>query len=486
MASPGRRRSAGHPVEIHRSPVRIDPNLERVVARPFIPSPARIERLAEYVSALSDDLVLATETEVLASFGKRHASLESVLDEHATMAAAVVPSIGALGERRRRLLGAYLTQEYSMEAAAITNPSIVPAPTPASSPDQLRFVLSMRAIGEGHISSIRFREGLFDSSGRVELEPEQPYSWLGRRDEAKLDHSWFAMELNEAAADSSAVKALTRILPDRVGTTEVEDGLAALAAAETPGMDDTAQVARWLAASNYHLTFDDVPLDGRVVMPAGSADVRGVEDARFIRFTGDGPPVYHATYTGYDGHHILPQLLTTPDFRTFDFQTTAGKFAHNKGMALFPRLVQGSYAALTRHDQTSLHLSWSDDIRRWSNAERVARPERWWEMTQIGNCGSPIETDEGWLVMLHGVGPMRRYVLSAMLLDLDDPSEVIGRLVVPLLDPEESERDGYVPNVVYSCGALTFAGKLLIPYGMADRSIGFAVADLDDLFAALV
>jgi predicted GH43/DUF377 family glycosyl hydrolase len=250
--------------------------------------------------------------------------------------------------------------------------------------------------------------------------------------------------------------------------------------------DTTFHLFHGLATSNYELVFDGEELSERVLFPAGPADSRGMEDARFVRFTEEGRTHYYATYTAFDGFRILPQMISTDDFNRFRVSTLHGACAQNKGMALFPRKVDGKYLALGRHDQTNLHLLWSDDIAEWSNAQRLAAPKELWESIQIGNCGSPIETEHGWLVITHGVGPMRTYCLGALLLDLDEPDRVIGRLTQPLIEPNWEDRDGYVPNVVYSCGSMLAGDDLLLPYGIADREVGIALVEVAELVDAMV
>ena len=278
-------------------------------------------------------------------------------------------------------------------------------------------------------------------------------------------------------------------LPDPFTAVELEQSLAELERDGPPHAIsfETAKIMRVLAASNYVTTFpDDSALSERVIFPAGPHETRGMEDARFVRFTDDdGRATYYATYTAFDGYEILPQLIETEDFRCFRIATLNGPAAQNKGMALFPRRIGGRYVMLSRQDRENLHLATSDDIEHWSEVSELHRPSRPWELVQIGNCGSPIETEAGWLVLTHGVGPMRRYVLGALLLDLEDPRRVIGRLREPLLEPDADERDGYVPNVVYSCGGMANGDDLVLPYGLSDGAVGIAVISIPALLAAL-
>jgi predicted GH43/DUF377 family glycosyl hydrolase len=278
-------------------------------------------------------------------------------------------------------------------------------------------------------------------------------------------------------------------LADRFTLTELGSSLAALEANGPPPAIwfETAKIIHVLATSNYVTTFPtDSTLSERVIFPAGPNETRGMEDARFVRFTeSDGSVKYYATYTAYDGFQILPQLIETEDFVTFTIATLNGQAAQNKGMALFPRRVDGMYLMLSRKDRENLHLARSHEVRFWNEAVELCKPSKTWELLHIGNCGSPLETEAGWLVLMHGVGPMRRYVLGALLLDLDDPRRVIGQLPEPLLAPDDSEREGYVPNVVYTCGGMINGDKLLLPYGFSDSGIGLAVVSLPELLDAL-
>jgi predicted GH43/DUF377 family glycosyl hydrolase len=278
-------------------------------------------------------------------------------------------------------------------------------------------------------------------------------------------------------------------LEDRFTMAELERAIAAL---DEDGIDrsisgETARVLHWLASSNYRTSFPaSIEMSERVLFPSGPTESHGMEDARFVRFVDDdGSVTYFATYTAYDGHQILPQLLETTDFTEFRVTTLSGRVAHNKGMAIFPRRIDGNFVALGRQDNVNNFVMTSDDVRVWSDKTMIQEPERPWELMQLGNCGSPLETEAGWLVITHGVGPFRRYTLGALLLDIDDPSRVIGHLEEPLLSPSDDERDGYVPNVVYSCGALLHAGHLVLPYGYADVGAKVATIPLDELLSAL-
>lgn len=476
MVRPARRSDwAGTPVGATRLRQRIEPRVERVVAIPFTHGGQRLERIASFIDELADAEAEALLEGVLADFGTRHQGLVARLGAHADASGLMALRFGTT---KRLLLGAYSTQEYAVEAAAITNPSMVVVDR---RDDEVDFILSMRAIGEGHISSVRFRRGTFSNSRGLQLVPENPFSTIGTRSSIPMTTDKLLAHLHDGGVPHDQITELSHLLGLTVTSADLET--TASRCGEDSALAGAIELAKTFTGSNYRIEFEESDLSSRVIMPAGRSDLRGIEDARFVRV--ESPhSLYMATYTGYDGFGIVPQLLTTSDFVTFELTTMTGKFARNKGMALFPRPVTGSYVALTRHDQNALHVAWSTEIDRWTTAEQIAVPSHAWDMVQIGNCGSPIETPEGWLVLLHGVGPMRRYVLSAMLLDLDDPSVVLGTLPRPLLEPVE--REGYVPNVVYSCGGIAIDDTLLIPFGIADRSIGFATVSIAAIYSALV
>lgn len=485
-------------VPVLRSDVWLEPDPRRVLLRAFLPGGrnpddgrTRVEHILDRVLGLSPDDAARALADVRDRFGERHPDLDQVLRDSAERLSAMLPDRAGLSDDRRELVGAYFLHEYAVEAAALTNPSLVAAPDQSQVPDGwLRVVLSLRAIGEGHLSSIEFLTGLVAPDGHVELEPpEAPVA--GSRRPAVFDRAVFAARLREIGSLNSgglATQVLGR-LADRFTLTELEAALAELgpASASPAASQHAVHTMHWLAASNYELTFPATSqISQRVIFPAGPAESNGMEDARFVRFEEpDGEVVHYATYTAFDGFDVLPQLIETPDFVSFRIATLSGPSARNKGMAIFPRRIGGRYAALGRADNENNYLMLSDNLRLWREAQRIQVPTRPWELVQIGNCGPPIETSDGWLVITHGVGPMRTYALGAILLDLDDPSRVLGHLDEPLLVPDDRERDGYVPNVVYSCGSLVHAGRLVIAYGASDRTTAFASVDLDTLLGAL-
>ncbi len=481
---------------------RLQPDPSRVLAKPFLPREefyaaggSRLQIVLERIMAMSDAQTEVALRAVADDFGGRHRSLERVLERSFSVVAECLAHLAArleaLPPTRRRLVGAYFTHEYALEGAALTNPSMVLAPDQSGlAPGAARVVMSLRAIGEGHVSSIAFRTGVIGADLSVAMDEPSPFVSTGEREAHGHDKAFFSAKLGDLGALNDIEARILEDLSDRFTIDELE---AAIGRLDATGLErsisgETTRLLHWLASSNYRLSFEDttLPLSEQVLFPSGPTESHGMEDARFVRFVDDdGEVTYYATYTAYDGHQILPQLLETPDFRCFRITTLRGEAAHNKGLALFPRRIGGKFVALGRHDNVNNFVMMSDDVRVWRDTAVVQQPEQPWELMQLGNCGSPIETDAGWLVVTHGVGPFRTYSLGALLLDLDDPTRVVGHLDEPLLLPVASERDGYVPNVVYSCGSVVHAGHLVIPYGRADVGAGVATVALDALLDRL-
>jgi len=483
-------------VAVTRTDLMLDPDPTRVVAKPFVPgastfggSSARVDVIAERVLSLSDGDISELLDQTRSRFAGRHRDLEAVWEHGFRQAEQNSERMTGVTGDRRLLLGAYFVQEYAYEAAALCNPSMVATAGEPLPDGGLPFVMSLRAIGEGHISSIEFRSGIVREGGRIEMDTPTPYSVPGRRNSPVYDRPLFLTKLDELGADPLIARKVLERLPESFELSDLERGIAAFELAEisSAAAFETMHLIHWLASSNYELVFDDVPISERVISPAGPADSRGMEDARFVRFVDDdGSVTYYATYTAWDGHTVLPQLIETSDFRRFRIATLNGPSARDKGMALFPRKVDGLYLALSRHDHESIFVLRSDNVRFWHNAEVVHAPTERWEAVQLGNCGSPIETPDGWLVITHGVGPMRQYALGALLLDLEDPGKVIARLQQPLAEPQPDERDGYVPNVLYSCGGLVHDNHLVLPYAYSDRAVRLATVPIDELLAEMV
>ena len=472
---------------VTRTDVVLTADPSRVLARLFVPGQelshdirSRASGVLSRILALPEDEVGVTLGRVRDRYTKRHRDLPGVFRANYERIAHRVPEDAALSDDRRSLIGAWFTHEYSVEAAALFNPSAVVHPDQSGlAPGRIRFVLSLRAVGEGHLSSVEFRTGVMGPAGELRIDEPGPHLERGRRLPTWYDRAWFAAALAGQDIDRESAAFVVARLAPRFHDDELEAALADLAAQRLtrPTADRTVDLARRLAAGSYEVEFaPETTLPERVLWPESPAESHGMEDARFVRVEDDG--VYRATYTAFDGASIAPQLIETTDFRRFRIFQLAGPAAQNKGMALFPRRVGGRYMALSRWDRENNALATSDDGVWWGDAHTLQTPRRPWELLQLGNCGSPVETEAGWIVLTHGVGPMREYAIGALLLDRDEPSRVLGALREPLLEAADDEREGYVPNVVYSCGALRHGDQLLLPYGASDASVRFAVVDL--------
>jgi predicted GH43/DUF377 family glycosyl hydrolase len=471
----------------------LTPDLARVLLRPFHPTTEDIaRRIVQRAMKLSDDEVERLLDRVLGEFEDRHDQVKQLLRNRFRQVRQYLAEPGELSPDRQALIGSYFTHEYSPEAAALFNPSIVAHPDQSDLPKgALRFILSLRAVGEGHISSITFRTGMVSAQHRITITPPVPFVTEPERvPNAAYDKNLFAGKLQEAGVQNDFCRRVLDQLPeafvldDLYGVLELERQQLHPEDATT---DRAVRGILLLAESNYEVHFSPASrVSQRVLFPSTASQRNGIEDARFVRFQAeDGSITYYATYTAYDGKIILPQILETPDFVHFKFNTLNGPAAQNKGMAMFPRKINGQYAMISRQDDENILIMFSDNIHFWQTPQLLLAPEQPWEFLKIGNCGSPIETEAGWLVLSHGVGPMRKYCIGAFLLDLNDPTQVIGRLPEPLLSPTEAEREGYVPNVVYTCGALVHGSELIIPYAMSDYATSFATVPLEEVLGAM-
>lgn len=471
----------------------LTPDRSRVLIRRFRPTTDDIaRRIISQVMALPDDSVARLLVQVLGEFENRHEEVEKIFHKRFAEVAIYLEPGTSPSSERQMLIGAYFTHEYSPESAALFNPSIVPHPDQSALPKgAMRFILSLRAVGEGHISSITFRTGTVSAQHRITLTPPVPFAAEPERvPNAAYDKGLFAHKLQEAGVQNDFCRRVLDQLHEDFTLKELHQVLLASGLTEDTSDATATRAARGillLAESNYEVNFaPDSRVSQRVIFPSAPSQSNGIEDARFVRFQNDdGTFTYYATYTAYDGKITLPQLLQTPDFVHFKFNTLNGPAVQNKGMALFPRKINGQYAMLSRQDDENILLMLSDNIHFWQTPKVLLTPKQPWEFVKIGNCGSPIETEAGWLVLSHGVGAMRKYCLGAFLLDLNDPTQVIGRLREPLLSPNETEREGYVPNVVYTCGALLQGRELIIPYAMSDSATSFATVSLDELLAVM-
>jgi predicted GH43/DUF377 family glycosyl hydrolase len=391
------------------------------------------------------------------------------------------------------LIGSYFTQEYALESAALFNPSMVwHSDQSGLEPGSRRFLVSLRATGEGHISSITFRGGTVDAECRIRMdEPTRFVTAPELVPNTLYDKKLFLRKLAELGVDGPNSGQILGSLGDQFTLEELQLAIGRALQQSRPRhheLEPIAQGMLTLAKANYEIRYSpEQHVSERIIFPSSPTEANGIEDARFVQFVeDDGSIRYYATYTAFDGKVILPQILETDDFLRFQISTLNGPEVRNKGFALFPRKVRGLYAMLSRQDNENIYLMYSDMLHFWYTKELIAKPTYAWEYVQLGNCGSPIETEAGWLVFTHGVGPMRKYALGAFLLDLDDPSRVIGRLDVPLLQPDANEREGYVPNVVYSCGGVVHNRELIVPYAMSDYASTFATVSLDEVLEAMV
>jgi predicted GH43/DUF377 family glycosyl hydrolase len=476
----------------HRLEPQLLPDPERVVAKLFLPGEELLPRssragaVVARVLALPEEVVERLAARLLTEFTPRHRRYADLLRDNASMVSSHLDGTPALSPARELVMGASFTAEYAVEGAALCNPSAVLHPDQNDlRPGQVRLALSLRGIGEGHLSSLGFATALVGPGASWVFEPRRLPAVAGT---STLAH-WHKEHLRAVLVDEGRVDELAHSvlsnLPDLFTGLDLQRSLsdAHPDLLGRLGVQATVDLLRRLVASAYEVSFpDDLDLSQQVLLPSAVEESNGMEDARFVRFVdADGIAEYRATYTAYDGRNIAPRLLTSPDLRSFAAHRLAGPSARNKGMALFPRLVGGRHLSLCRSDGESTSLASSADGFVWGDPELLQAPKAPWEMLQIGNCGPPLETAEGWLVLTHGVGPMRTYAIGAILLDLDDPRRVVRRLERPLLEPSPDERDGYVPNVVYSCGGLIHDGRLWLPYGIGDARIGIAWTSLGDL-----
>jgi predicted GH43/DUF377 family glycosyl hydrolase len=424
---------------LHRQALHLRPDPARVIVRPFKPATeprdlnptdkARANHIVARVLALESKAAASLLADVLENFQGRHHNLLETFELRADEMEAALAAHGAFSETQRRLIGAYFLNEYSFEASALFNPSIVPHPDQRGTPEGgLRFVLSLRAVGEGHVSSLTFRAGTIAADGSLTVDPT-----------------------TRLASSPKVNYRIAGPLGDEVEVVFQE------------GLD----------------------ISERVIFPVTEYQSQGIEDARFVEFSDGGRKTYYATYTAYTGRAIRSELLETNDFLSFRMSPLQGTAALNKGMALFPRRINGKYAMIARQDNENLYLIYSNDLYRWDGGQAILKPQFPWEFVQIGNCGSPIELDEGWLLLTHGVGPVRKYSIGAALLDKNDPSRVLARSVEPLLHPEPSEREGYVPNVVYTCGAMRHNDQIILPYAVSDTYSNFATIEIAALMKAM-
>lgn len=481
-------------MNLKRSATVLKPDQSRVLLRPFNPgNPERVARIIARIMSLPEDKVGPLLDKVCSEFSQRHQEIRTLFLERFEQLRELMIMDEEISEQRRLLIGSYFLAEYSSESAALFNPSIVPHPDQSELPaGAIRFILSLRATGEGHISSITFRTGVIHADHRIEVFTPAGFLSEPRQIPNPLyEKALFERKLSELGLSGGFTRRVMSRLGESFALEELRAGLQAeqfrLPDGMTPVDQSVSQGIWMLARSNYEVHFQpDQLLSQRILFPITPSQRNGIEDARFVCFQNDdGTHIYYATFTAFDGRIVVPELVETSDFLLFRFLTLNGPAAENKGMAIFPRRINGLYAMLSRQDNENIYLMYSDNVHFWNERQVLLKPAFPWELVQLGNCGSPIETDAGWLVLSHGVGALRRYCIGAFLLDRDDPSKVLGRLREPLLEPNQNEREGYVPNVVYTCGALIHDGELIIPYGLADHATGFATVSLAEVLDAM-
>jgi predicted GH43/DUF377 family glycosyl hydrolase len=481
-------------LSIERKPIRINPDPKRVIARFFFNGNDRAKEVIQRVMGISEDTAFGIISPLLQEYSKRHRNITRVLERHCSKLKPLFTELKInyekLTEYRKLLIGSYFTHEYSVESAAFFNPSIVEDPDQTELQEgNKRVIISFRAVGEGHISSITFRRALIDQNNNITVLPAGSYI-----DEAEIVRNAVynkKLFFKKAAVTQINIDVLKELEGKLDQHFEYSNLRRVILDSQNLQENDIKKLEYdkilWLADSYYEIIFSlDTDLSDRVIFPISEYERKGIEDARFVFFKDeDNDCCYYATYTAYDGALIMPKLLQTIDFYNFKIMPLYGDGAQNKNLALFPRKINGKYAMISRIDGCNNYIMYSDKINIWEKPILLQQPKFAWEFIQIGNCGSPIETEHGWIVITHGVGPMRRYVLGASLLKLDDPTIEIGRLKEPLLIPNSDEREGYVPNVLYSCGSIVHNGRLIIPYGVSDSSTAFADVSLDDLIVKL-
>ena len=484
-------------VAVNREDIVFQPDVTRVIARFLYTDDERALCTIRSVLNMTESEASFTLKQVLRDYSMRHRNISRVFEKHFNKIAHLVKQINidseSLAYSQKILIGTYFTMEYSIESTAFFNPSVIEHPDQSETGSgEKRVILSFRATGEGHISSIVFRTGLLDKNSHLTIEPVgklleeaehirrhiyDKESFRSKFDEMQDFHDIIPPDLIlDKLNDKFTYGELRKCVEDARKTLHLAHEKEAL----------FNQII-WLASSHYEIEFSlDTNISERVIFPVSDIEKNGIEDARFVKFVDeDHTTKYYATYTAFSGTTILPKMLDTDDFYHFRILPVHGEVAQNKGMAMFPRKINGKYAMLCRLDGFNNYLAFSDTITIWREAKLLQQPKFPWEYVQIGNCGSPIETSEGWLVITHGVGPMREYVLGASLFDLHNPEKELGRLKSPLLMPNTEEREGYVPNVVYSCGSIIHNDDLIIPYAMSDFASTYATVNLRELLNEL-
>ncbi len=476
-----------------RQKLKFLPDEARVITKIFGLDKIRIYKVFDRVLNLPEKEAEELLKVIVDNFDHRHKDIKRVFKDNFDRVnqGLDITIYKSLPLEKKLLLGSYFTLEYSIESAALFNPSIVSHPDQKGlKPGELRVIISFRAVGEGHMSSVVFRSGILNKNGNINMDPTSPLVEKAKTIESvEYSKEDFGMKLHDMG-QSELTDGIFEQLLDAFTMEEMAEAIEHYKTHNpmTPRHDRAIDTLHWLARSNYEIEFEsDVDLSERVIFPRSTTDIRAIEDARFVEFTDEnGQRKYYGTYTAYNGHSILPQLIETTNFCRFNIRTLMGKGSQNKGMALFPEKINGQYAMISRNDAENIYIMFSDNINYWKDEKLLREPKFDWEFIQIGNSGSPLKTEKGWLLLTHGVGPVRIYTIGAILLDLNDPTKVIGEIAEPVLIPEEDERNGYVPNVVYSCGGMLHNGYLVLPYAASDSRSGIVKFKLQELLDAMV
>ncbi len=482
-------------ISIKRLPLKLTPDPRRVITRLFRPGDMkRVAKIVNRVQAFPESEVERLLAQLERDFHDGHPDLHEMFAENYEQICQLDPTLPKPTIARRLLIGACFTMDYALESVALFNPSIVPAILQDDMPPgSLRFLMSLRAVGEGHISSIVFRVGVIGGDGDVRLDPPGSYTKpLKATVPDQFDKATYRRDLTVMSVPREHFQPILDRLPDRFTLKQLADAIDATRCDQHASgfLEESADTLISLTRANYQLHLPHSPPVFReveiVIFPFSDIERHGIEDLRLVRFTDDdGRHTYYGTFTAFDGGRAFPKLLEYAGGDMINISLITGECAKNKGMALFPRRIRGNYAMISRIDNENLYYMESDDVLAWEHAQLIQEPKFAWQVIQIGNCGSPIETEQGWLLMTHGVGPMREYCIGATLLDKDEPWRVIAQSREPLLMPTDDERSGYVPNVVYSCGAMVHNRMLIIPYALSDLATSIARVDLDELLDSL-
>lgn len=474
-------------ITVTRINIKIEANPERVIAKYLkFRKKSRIRRIVSDVLSLDEKAVEKTLNQVLEEFENRHIGFKKVLLENYNIIEAYVTSPADLSLSRKLLLGSFFTHEYSVESAALFNPSIVMHPDQNGTKEgEVRFILSLRATGEGHISSLEFTSGIISRSGEVSLDPAPSKLACAFKSRNAKYAKDFVVQRAQYFEDINT--SVFEYLPEQFSFIEAKQITTDISKHIQNNCPATIKVFRDIFDTNYDISFDqETALGNRVVFPSSKEESGGLEDVRFVEFSDQDKITYIGTYTAFDGKKIRSKIIETRDFISFKIRALYGKAVLDKGIVLFPEKIDGQYAMISRQGGENISIMYSDDLYCWDSYKTIQKPEREWELTQLGNCGSPVKTSSGWLLLTHAVGPMRKYVISASLLDLHNPEIVLATLDKPLLYPDTNEREGYVPNVVYTCGAMQHFDNLIIPYAMSDSAVSFARVDINNLIDELL